>query len=94
MSASEVIYCCIRKEWVAATPEEKVRQKLLAGMIGSLGYPASTIAVEQSLREMPHLALNPLKMPSRRADVVVFAKDIHPHHSLFPLLLVECKAVT
>lgn len=91
--AVEQIYCCIRKMWVSATPEEKVRQNLLAGMIHSLEFPAGNIMVEQGLKEMPHLALSSLKMPIRRADIVVFAKGIHPQYNLFPLVLIECKAI-
>lgn len=86
-------YCQIRKEWVAATPEESVRQQLLHTMIHSLGFPASGIVLEKSLKQMPHLALVPFKLPSRRADIVFFAKGIHPGFDLYPLLLVECKAI-
>jgi hypothetical protein len=86
-------YCQIRKEWIAATPEEKVRQQLLHTMMHSLGYPLSGIVLEKSLKQMPHLALSPIKLPSRRADIVVFGKDIHPCFNLYPLLLIECKAV-
>jgi hypothetical protein len=93
MESFDRIYCLIRQEWIASTPEEQVRQGLLHAMVQTLGYPASGIALEKSLKQMPHLALSPLKLPSRRADIVFFGKDIHPKHSLYPLLLVECKAV-
>jgi type I restriction and modification enzyme subunit R-like protein len=93
MVASERLYCQIRQEWIAATPEEKVRQELLYAMIHYLGYPSSGIVLEKSLKQMPHLALSPRKLPTRRADIVFFGKEIHPDHSLYPLLLIECKAV-
>jgi Type I restriction enzyme R protein N terminus (HSDR_N) len=49
--------------------------------------------IEKGLAQMPHLALAPQKLPERRADLVFFAKGIHHLHDLYPLLLVECKAV-
>lgn len=87
------VYCRIRKMWVAATPEEKVRQYLLGYMIANLGFPEGGIALEKGLNQMPHLALVSQKIPDRRADIVCFAKGIHPRHELYPLLLIECKAV-
>lgn len=86
------LYCRLRKQWVAALPEEKVRQALIAQLIDNLGYPASSIALEKGLRQMPHISSRQ-KLPSRRADIVCFAPGIHPDHSLYPLLLIECKAV-
>lgn len=89
---SNLLFCSIRKEWVADLPEEHIRQKFVLYMQNSLGYPASYISVEKELRHIPHLALVP-DIPTRRADIVCFAKNIHPDYSLYPLLLVECKAV-
>lgn len=94
MMLTEKVYCLIRKEWVAALPEEKVRQKLIHQLIHELGFPVSCIAVEKELRQMPHLSLNPSsEIPNRRADIICFAKDIHRDHQLYPLLLIECKAI-
>lgn len=88
------VFCLMRKEWVIATPEELVRQKLVHHLIHDLAFPWSHIALEKSLRQMPHLTLaDQLKLPHRRADLVCFAKNIHPQFNLYPLLLVECKAV-
>jgi len=87
------IYCQIRKEWVAATPEEDVRQRLIQSMMQQLGYPPSSIVLEKGLRQLPHLTLQPQRLPDRRADIICFAKGIHPCHALYPLLLIECKAV-
>lgn len=87
------INCQIRKEMVVATPEERVRQNLLYHMIHELGFPASHIVLEKSLRQMPHLTLADQNIPDRRADIVCFAQEIHPQHALYPLLVVECKAV-
>lgn len=90
-SQSNTIYDPIRKSWVAATPEEKVRQALIAKMVGELGYPPALIGVEKALSQLPHITS--VDIPLRRLDIVVFGKDIHPEHSLYPLLVIECKAV-
>lgn len=84
----EKLFDPIRKEWVAATPEEKVRQSWLLHMVEVLGYPASLIAIEKELRAFSPPSLKP---PNRRLDAVVFGK--RQEGGLFPLLLMECKAV-
>jgi Type I restriction enzyme R protein N terminus (HSDR_N) len=93
MQAPEQLFCQVRQEWVKATPEEKVRQHLVYIMKYHLGYPSGGLTLEASLNQMPHLALYPDKLPNRRADVVYFAPNIHPKHALYPLLLIECKAI-
>lgn len=85
------IFDPIRQKWVSATPEEKVRQALLEQMIQELSYPRELVSIEKTLSEMPHLALDSGNFPERRADVICFAKGIHPDHFLYPLLLIECK---
>ena len=90
---SEKIYCSTRKEWVAPLPEEFVRQKLIHHLIENLHFPKNLLVLEKALCQMPHLVLSPLKIPNRRADIVCFAKDIHPDGNLYPLLIIECKAV-
>lgn len=89
---NDSLFCPIRKIWVAALPEEKVRQTLIQQMTQQLGYPCGTLALEKNLDQLPHLQTHN-SLPKRRADLIVFAKNIHPEHSLYPLLLVECKAV-
>lgn len=86
------LICPIRKIAVSALPEEKVRVWLLHELIYRLGYPSSSIAVEKDLSLIPHLRLRN-DLPRRRADIICFAKGIHPNESLYPLLLIECKAV-
>lgn len=93
MTETQQVLCQIRREWVKATPEEIVRQTILQEMISNLGYPLGHVVVEKGLRQMPHLSLFNQKLPDRRADIVCFAQGIHPTCSLYPLLLVECKAV-
>jgi hypothetical protein len=85
-------YCLVRKQWVPALPEERVRQHILNWMTTELGYPIALLAVEKSLKQMPHLSLQEMSLPERRADLICFGKDIHPEHGLYPLLLIECKA--
>ena len=87
------IWCRIRKDWVVDQPEEQVRQQLLNHLIEDLKFPESLVAIERKLSQMPHLPLDGTDYPDRRSDIVCFANDIFPGHSLYPLLLIECKAV-
>jgi hypothetical protein len=85
--ANQKLFCPIRKKWVAALPEERIRQLLIQQMLKQ-EYPLSTLASEVSLSKLPHL--NGLSaLPSRRADLIVFCKN---GQSFYPLLLIECKA--
>lgn len=92
----ESIFCAIRQTWVASLPEERVRQRLIQEMTTQLGYPEQHIALEKGLDQLPHVQLashhTKISLTRRRADIIVFAKDLHPNHSLYPLLLIECKA--
>lgn len=88
------IYDSVRKKWVEKTPEEFIRQKILVKMVKEMGYPSSHLAVEIELSHFPHLIESNLSLPRRRIDIAVFAKDLHPDFSLYPLLLIECKAET
>ena len=95
VAQTELIYCPTRKEWVAALPEEYVRQRFLQHMMVDRGYPASLIVVEKSLRQLPHLNVDTTaSIPRRRIDIMCFAKDPgNCKGDLTPLILVECKAV-
>ena len=86
------IFCPLRKIWVAPLPEEKIRQALVQEMTQRLGYPQGNLVLEKNLSQLPHLQFK-RSLPRRRADLIVFAKDLHPEHAFYPLLLVECKAV-
>ena len=79
------LFCPLRKKWVAALPEEKIRQALIKKMIDSLDYPLHCLALEKGLNQLPHLQFNSA-LPKRRADLIVFSRDAAP------LLLIECKA--
>jgi len=67
----------LRRRYVAITPEEWVRQHLLRYLQEACGYPASRISVEKKL------TLNGM---TRRADAVVYDRDIKPW------MVIECKA--
>ena len=67
----------LRRRFVALTPEEEVRQKVLYLLVEHLQVPAGLVAVEYSVK------VNGL---DKRADVVVFGTKGRP------LMVVECKA--
>ena len=67
----------LRKKYVALTPEEEVRQKILYLLVENLSVPAGLLAVEYSIQ------VNGL---DKRCDAVVFGNDMQP------LMIVECKA--
>jgi hypothetical protein len=91
---ADLLYCPLRQSWVAALPEEVVRQNLIRQMVEQLQFPKSHLALEVSLTNLPHLSSHLQdQLPRRRADLIVFSKDLHPDHALYPLLLIECKAV-
>lgn len=73
------VLCLSRRKWVALTPEEAVRQSFLELLTAQLGYPATLLAAEVTLR---------VAKRNLRADIVAWSR------SLKPLLLVECKAPT
>jgi len=66
----------VRKLWVALTPEEMVRQAVLAYLI-KRGYEATLIAVEKQIT---------IGEVSLRFDAIVFDETFNP------FILVECKA--
>lgn len=76
-NGTEFIFDSIRKQWLAITPEEWVRQNFVQYLIQLLNYPASYIAIEKEIM------LGELK---KRFDVLVYDKD----HK--PWMMIECKA--
>ena len=72
-----LIFDCIRKKYVALTPEEWVRQHLIHYVISQKSYPATLISVETPLK---------YARMDKRSDVLV-----HNRNGL-PLMLAECKA--
>jgi len=87
------LFCYIRKRWIKASPEEKIRQSLINYLKENLDYPLNQMIIEKGLECLPHLdpTLTP-HFPIRRIDLLILAKDLHPHHPFYPLILIECKA--
>lgn len=73
----DTIFDPVRKKRVALTPEEGVRQQLIALLSEKYGYPLNLMSCELSF------TINKLKY---RSDLVVFDKQSKP------VLLAECKA--
>ena len=70
-----VVRCRARKKWVAASPEEQVRQYCLY-VLNQQNYPLTSMAVEKSFTYLTR---------KKRADILVY--DLKGE----PFLLVECK---
>jgi hypothetical protein len=71
------IRCLVRRRFVRLTPEEWVRQSMLAYLIDHRGFPAQLIRVEGGHR---------YQEMTRRTDAIAHDRSGRP------LLLVECKA--
>lgn len=77
MTRENEIYDPLRRKWVARTPEEEVRQAVIAWLRDKMGFPPVRMASEYGfLYNRRHY----------RADILVFDRQLQPH------LLVECKA--
>lgn len=72
-----MVFDPLRRRFVALTPEEEVRQKVLYLLVEQLHVPAGLIAVEYSVK---------VNGMDKRCDAVVFGKEGSP------LMIVECKA--
>lgn len=79
------VYDNIRKQWVAASPEEVIRQKWLLKMVKELQFPRELLVIERELKMLPHLQRFPHPLPSRRIDILAYDRNT------LPLLLIECK---
>lgn len=77
IDGSEKYFCIIRKSFVPATPEEKVRQNFIKYLIDRQGFPIDRIKVEESLSHY--------KKGNRRIDILVL--DQHNQ----PFIIYECK---
>ena len=73
----------IRRKLIYITPEETVRQRVVAYLIQELEVPADMLIVESHLA---HYKLD----SKRRADIVIHAID--EEGMLYPIAIVECKA--
>lgn len=72
------IFCPFRRKYVAATPEEYVRQTFLNALVEQFGYPQSLIGVEVPIAVGAGV--------DKRCDAVIYSR------SLQPLVLIEFKA--
>lgn len=93
MEKQSSLICLLRNVPIAALPEELIRQQLIHRMINELGYPKKNLTLETSLHQLPHLREVVSTLPQRRTDLICFAKGIHPKWDLYPLLVIECKAI-
>ena len=73
-------------------PEERVRLCFVHYLVTTLNFPKELIVIECALTSIAHLSTQE-KLPNRRLDILCYAKGIHPEHSLYPLMICECKAV-
>ena len=78
-----MLRCAIRRKEVADTPEERVRQKLVAFLERGCGVPRRAISVEVDLKTLGLDATG-------RADLVVWKSGSGDVRR--PWLLAECKA--
>ena len=76
MPESPKYYDPLRRKWVAATPEEKVRQWFISVLAESAGVPAWMMMSEVPMK---------FGQKSWRADIVVYSSNGSP------LAVVECK---
>lgn len=73
----------IRQKLIYITPEETVRQKIVAHLIDTLLVPKDAIVVEQHLS---HYGINTKK----RADIVIH--EVDSENNFRPVCVIECKA--
>jgi hypothetical protein len=76
-SDGQQIFDCVRKKYVALTPEEAVRQNIILYLANVRNYPVSLMRVEVSMK------LNGMQ---KRCDILMYGRNRSP------LLMVECKA--
>ncbi len=72
----KLIFDPIRKKYIVLTPEENVRQEILAYLVEQKKYPINYIAVEKQIK---------VSGKNRRFDIVVYDKNF------VPIVLIECK---
>lgn len=71
------IFDAIRKKWLMLTPEEWVRQQLIASLVANYQYPSALIGIERRVKIGERL---------RRFDAVIFTAQGNPW------MLIECKS--
>ena len=73
---NKVVFDPVRRKYVALTPEERVRQMVIAHLHNNMDYPLELMQVEGCI------TLNGM---SRRCDIIVY------NSSVSPIMIVECK---
>lgn len=73
------IWDSVRQRYVALTPEEWVRQNLIAYLTDNLGYPKSLLTTEQGIK---------VALLAKRCDLLLYTSSGEV------LLLIECKRPT
>lgn len=73
------IFDCVRKKYVALTPEELVRQNTIMYLANAKNYPLNLMRVEVGMK---------LNNMQKRCDILIYNRNIRP------LLMVECKAAS
>lgn len=63
------IYDCLRRKWVALTPEEWVRQHFVQFLISERGFPEVLMANEVALT---------LNNTIRRCDTLIYTRNLKP----------------
>jgi hypothetical protein len=87
LNPNNQIFDPIRKRWVAARPEETIRQAVIQLLL-QRGVPAHAILVEADLARLPCGGLKTCRS-RRRVDLMVARFESGEFR---PKLLVECKA--
>ena len=86
LKSQDKIYDPIRNLSLEYSPEEAVRQHWIS-RLQALGYPSHLITVEKALVSFAAAAA----CPNRRIDILRYGQLAG---KIYPLLLIECKAVT
>jgi hypothetical protein len=76
-SEGQQIFDCVRKKYVALTPEELVRQNIITYLANIKNYPINLMRVEAGIK---------LNKMQKRCDILIYNRNRNP------LLMVECKA--
>lgn len=73
------IFDPVRRKYVALTPEESVRQRIVLYLTTEKHYPLNLMRIEAGMK------LNGMQ---KRCDILVYSRNLNP------LLMVECKSET
>ncbi len=81
------IYSFIRDKWLICTPEEEVRQSLVAFLVNEYGYP-----LENMVEEYKNQYSSGRGVRKTRADIVIFKTKEEKEKNYNAYIVVECKA--